>query len=100
MQVWRVNLREQSLTRDPVPEAWCRLGGRGLSARILLDEVSATCEPLGPHNKIVLAPGLLVGHMLSSCDRLSFGAKSPMTRGIKEANAGGSTGLHMTNMGM
>jgi aldehyde:ferredoxin oxidoreductase len=100
MQVWRVNLRERSLKREPVPEAWSRLGGRGLSARIMLDEVPATCEPLGPHNKMVLAPGLLVGHMLSSCDRLSFGAKSPMTRGIKEANAGGSTGLHMTNMGM
>jgi len=100
MDVWRVNLREQALKREPVPENWSRLGGRGLSARILLDEVPATCEPLGRHNKLVLAPGLLVGHMLTSCDRISFGAKSPMTRGIKEANAGGSTGLHMTNMGM
>ena len=100
MDVWRVNLREQSLKREPVPETWERLGGRGLSARILLDEVPATCEPLGRNNKLVLAPGLIVGHMLSSCDRISFGAKSPMTRGIKEANAGGSTGLHMTNLGM
>jgi aldehyde:ferredoxin oxidoreductase len=100
MDIWRVNLETQSLTREPVPEAWARLGGRGLSARILLDEVPPTCEPLGPYNKLVLAPGLLVGHVLTSCDRLSFGAKSPMTRGIKEANAGGSTGLHMTNLGM
>src|SRR5512147_434635 len=100
MDVWRVNLREQALTREVVPEGWSRLGGRGLSARILLDEVPPTCEPLGPYNKLVLAPGLLVGHMLTSCDRISFGAKSPMTRGIKEANAGGSTGLHMTNMSM
>ena len=100
MDIWRVNLETRSLTREPVPEAWARLGGRGLSARILLDEVPPTCEPLGSYNKLVLAPGLLVGHMLTSCDRLSFGAKSPMTRGIKEANAGGSTGLHMTNLGM
>ena len=48
MDVWRVNLRERSLKREPVPETWERLGGRGLSARILLDEVPATCEPLGP----------------------------------------------------
>jgi len=100
MEIWRVNLEKQSLTRAPVPEAWARLGGRGLSARILLNEVPASCEPLGPHNRLVLTPGLLVGHMLTSCDRISFGAKSPMTRGIKEANAGGSTGLHMTNLGM
>ena len=100
MDVWRIDLRERSLKRESAPESWSRLGGRGLSARILLDEVPPTCEPLGRYNKLVLAPGLIVGHMLSSCDRLSFGAKSPLTRGIKEANAGGSTGLHMTNLGM
>src|SRR5512136_3275379 len=100
MQVWRVELRGRSLKREPVPASWERLGGRGLSARILLDEVPPTCEPLGPHNKLVVTPGLLVGHMVTACDRISFGTKSPLTRGVKEANAGGSTGLHMTNLGM
>ncbi len=38
--------------------------------------------------------------MLSSCDRISVGGKSPLTGGIKEANAGGRTGLHMAQMGM
>ena len=100
MHVWRVNLREQLLRQEPIPDSWSRLGGRGLTARILLDEVPPDCEPLGPRNKLVFAPGLLTGHMLSSCDRLSVGAKSPLTRGIKEANAGGTTALHMTNLAM
>ncbi len=100
MQVWRVNTQEQSLKREAVPEAWAHLGGRGLLARVLLDEVPATCDPLGRHNKLVVAPGLLVGHRLSSCDRVSFGGKSPLTRGVKEANAGGSTGLQMTDLGI
>ena len=100
MEIWRVNLRTGSLQRGPVPEAWDRLGGRGLLARILLDEVPPACEPLGPSNRLVFAPGLLVGHMLSSCDRISIGAKSPMTRGIKEANAGGTTGLQMACLGI
>src|SRR5829696_2849809 len=99
-QVWRVNVREQTLKLEPVPDAWRRLGGRGLLARILLDEVDARCEPLGPDNKLIFAPGLLVGHMLSSTDRISVGGKSPLTGGIKESNAGGRTGLHMTHMGM
>jgi aldehyde:ferredoxin oxidoreductase len=99
-QVWRVNVRAQTLKREPVPEAWRRLGGRGLLARILLDEVDAKCDPLGPDNKLIFAPGLLVGHMLSSTDRISVGGKSPLTGGIKESNAGGRTGLHMTHMGM
>jgi aldehyde:ferredoxin oxidoreductase len=38
--------------------------------------------------------------MLSSCDRISIGAKSPLTGGVKESNAGGTTGLHMTNLGI
>ncbi len=99
-QVWRVNVREQILKIEEVPDSWKRLGGRGLLARILLDEVDAKCDPLGVGNKLIFAPGLLVGHMLSSTDRISVGGKSPLTGGIKEANAGGRTGLHMTHMGI
>ena len=99
-RVWRVNVRSQTLNLEPIPEAWQRLGGRGLVARILLDEVDAACDPLGPGNKLIFAPGLLVGHMLSSTDRISVGGKSPLTGGIKESNAGGRTGLHMTHLGM
>ncbi|HSJ87911.1 MAG TPA: aldehyde ferredoxin oxidoreductase N-terminal domain-containing protein, partial [Anaerolineales bacterium] len=63
-QVWRVNARKQTLDQERVPDAWKRLGGRGLLACILLDEVDAKCDPLGPGNKLIFAPGLLVGHML------------------------------------
>ena len=70
-KVWRVNVRTRTLALEPVPPAWERLGGRGLVARFLLDEVPPACEPLGPHNKLIFAPGLLVGHMLSSCDRMN-----------------------------
>ncbi len=100
MLIWRANLREGSLQREVVPEAWSRLGGRGLAARIMLDEAPPTCDPLGPNNRLVFAPGLLVGHMLSSCDRISIGGKSPLTGGIKEANAGGTTGMQMACLGM
>lgn len=99
-KVWRVSVREQALTVDPVPSQWQHLGGRGLLARILLDEVDPTCSPLGPGNKLIFAPGLLVGHMLSSCDRISVGGKSPLTGGVKESNAGGSTGLQLTRLGI
>ena len=99
-EIWRVNVKKQELKREPVPQNWQRLGGRGLLTHILLDEVDAKCDPLGPGNKLIFAPGLLVGHMLSSTDRISIGGKSPLTGGIKEANAGGRTGYHMAFMGM
>ena len=100
LQVWRVNVRTRTLKWESVPGPWEYLGGRGLVARFLLDEVPATCEPLGPYNKLIFSPGLLVGHMLSSCDRISIGGKSPLTGGVKEANAGGTTGLQMALLGI
>ena len=98
--VWRVDLGRQTVRRDPVPNSWERIGGRALVARVLVDEVDPTCEPLGPGNKLIFAPGLLVGHMLSSCDRISIGGKSPLTGGAKEANAGGRTGLQLARLGI
>ncbi len=28
-QIWRINVREQTLKREPIPQNWQRLGGRG-----------------------------------------------------------------------
>lgn len=100
MNIWRVDTRSKTLSIEEVPEAWQHLGGRGLIAAIMLDEVRPSCDPLGPENKLIFAPGLLVGHRLSSCDRISVGTKSPLTGGIKEANAGGRTGYHLTSLGI
>ncbi len=100
MKIWRIDTNTQQHSIEDVPEDWQHLGGRGLLARIMLDEVVPTCDPLGPNNKLVFAPGLLVGHRLSSLDRISIGGKSPLTGGIKEANAGGRTGYHLTQLGI
>ena len=95
MRILRINTHTQTLKFEDIPSNWNRYGGRALTARFLLDEVKATCDPLGPHNKLIWTPGLLVGHMLSSCDRISVGGKSPLTGGVKESNAGGTTGMKM-----
>lgn len=99
-KVWRADVGEKKLTVEPVPETWERLGGRGLIPRILLDEIPPTCDPFGLYNKLIFSPGLLVGHMVSSCDRISIGGKSPLTKGVKESNAGGSTGLKLVHLGV
>jgi aldehyde:ferredoxin oxidoreductase len=100
MKIWRINVQTQKGSIEEVPESWLHLGGRGLLAKILLDEVNPTCDPFGPNNKLVFAPGLLVGHRLSSLDRISIGGKSPLTGGVKEANAGGRTGYHLAQLGI
>lgn len=76
------------------------LGGRGLTSSILARETKPDCEPLGPENKVVIAPGLLSGTSAPSSGRLSLGAKSPLTGGIKESNVGGTVGRAMARLGI
>lgn len=96
----RVNLNSQSILTQQVPEVYTRYGGRALIARLLLDEIDPGCEPLGPNNLLIFAPGLLAGLALSSAGRLSIGAKSPLTGGIKESNVGGNAGDKLGRLGI
>ncbi|MGD9073466.1 MAG: aldehyde ferredoxin oxidoreductase N-terminal domain-containing protein, partial [Desulfobacterales bacterium] len=65
------------------------LGGRAMTSAIVAKEVPPLCHPLGADNKLVIAPGLLSGTTAAMSGRISVGCKSPLTGGIKEANAGG-----------
>ncbi len=85
---------------EDVPEKYIKYAGRALIARLLLEEVPADCESLGPHNKLIFTPGLLGGAGVTTAGRLSVGAKSPLTRGVKEANAGGTAGDTLGRMGI
>jgi aldehyde:ferredoxin oxidoreductase len=96
----RVNLASESIQTQQIPEGYTRYGGRSLIARLLLDEVDPGCDPLGPNNLLIFAPGLLAGLSISSAGRLSIGAKSPLTGGIKEANVGGNAGDKLGRLGI
>jgi aldehyde:ferredoxin oxidoreductase len=95
----RVDMTSQTVAVEPFPEKWRLLGGRALTARILLEECEPTCDPLGPDNVFILAPGVLAGTAAPTSGRISVGAKSPLTNGIKEANAGGNPGQDMMRIG-
>ena len=99
-QIIRVNLEHLTTTSEPVCEAWLGLGGRALTSTIVAAEVPPTCHPLGPNNKLVFAPGLLSGTSASNSGRLSAGAKSPLTGGIKESNVGGSAAQMFARLGI
>ncbi|MBT7783856.1 MAG: aldehyde ferredoxin oxidoreductase, partial [Anaerolineae bacterium] len=75
--------------------------GRGLTSLIVSDEVDPTCHPLGPNNKLAIAPGWVSGSPAApSSGRTSFGAKSPLTGGIKEANSGGLSSQKIAKLGL
>jgi aldehyde:ferredoxin oxidoreductase len=75
------------------------LGGRGLTSAIVSKEVPPLCHPLGEDNKLVIAPGLLSGTTAAMSGRISVGCKSPLTGGIKEANAGGQPSQMIARLG-
>jgi len=98
-KILRINMHDLKATYEDVPEKWARWGGRGLTSMIVSDEVDPTCHPLGPHNKLVIAPGWVTGSPAApSSGRTSFGAKSPLTGGIKESNAGGLSGQKIAHL--
>jgi aldehyde:ferredoxin oxidoreductase len=74
-------------------------GGRGLTSAIVSKEVPPLCHPVGEDNKLVIAPGLLSGSTAAMSGRLSVGCKSPLTGGIKEANAGGQPSQMIARLG-
>jgi aldehyde:ferredoxin oxidoreductase len=49
---------------------------------------------------LIFAPGLLGGTNCANSGRISVGAKSPLTGGIKEANSGGQAGQYLAKLGV
>lgn len=98
-KIYRVNMTELSTSIEDVPQDWAGHGGRGLTSTIVAAEVPPTCHPLGPNNRLVFAPGLLSGTVAANSGRLSAGAKSPLTGGIKESNAGGTSAQLLARCG-
>lgn len=87
-KILRVDMTDRTVKFEDVPETYKNMGGRWLTSSMVSDEVDPTCHPLGPNNKAVFAPGILTGTSAPTSARVSVGAKSPLTGGIKESNAG------------
>ncbi len=79
--------------------AYTGLGGRSLTSTLVAKEVPPLCHALGAENKLIIAPGSLSGTTGAMSGRLSIGAKSPLTGGIKEANSGGQPAQVLARLG-
>ena len=100
MKIIRVDMVTGRITTEEVAPAFTGMGGRGLTSFMINQEVPATCDPLGPENKLIFAPGYLSGSSLVNSSRFSIGAKSPLTQGIKESNVGGTVSADLAHTGV
>ncbi|MBS3814047.1 aldehyde ferredoxin oxidoreductase family protein [Candidatus Bipolaricaulota bacterium] len=75
------------------------VGGRGLSSKLIWDEVEKGTDPLGPGNKLVMAGGPLTGLPVPSSGKMVMAAKSPHTMGYGDGNIGTQASVQLRKTG-
>ena len=93
-QILRVNLTEGTTTVEPIRKEWLGeyIGGRGLGARYLYEEVDPRVDPLAPENKLIFATGPLTGTPVPCGARYMVVTKGALTNAITTSNSGGHWG--------
>jgi len=100
-KVIRVNLTENIVSKESLEEEVLKkfIGGSGLGAKLLYEEVKTDVDPLSPQNKIFFLTGPLCGTNIPTSDRLSAVTKSPLTKIFAESDVGGFWGYELKRAG-
>ncbi len=96
-----VDLNEGQITDYIIPDEWARLyiGGRGIAARILLQELSGSEDPLSKDNILVFGTGPFQGTGILGAGRHVVMSLSPKTRSVAGSYAGGYLGHELGKSG-
>ena len=86
----RVDLTAGTVEHERVPEPWLRayIGGKGVGARYLYEELAAGVDPLGPDNALLFMLGPLTGYLPGE-SRYAAITKSPLTGSFLDSYSGG-----------
>src|SRR5213592_2488853 len=100
-RILHVDLTSRTTRTEEISEATYRkyLGGGALAAHILLRDMKPGAEPLGPDNVLVFTTSVINGLSLSGTNRYTAAAKSPLTGGYGESEAGGWWGPELRAAG-
>ncbi|MDK2878925.1 MAG: aldehyde:ferredoxin oxidoreductase [Thermoanaerobacteraceae bacterium] len=90
-KILRIDLSSGVITIEEKEESFYRnlLGGRNIAAYMMLKEIPKDANPLGPENKLIIATSVLTGTPIPGSSRFTVAAKSPLTGGFGESEAGG-----------
>ena len=90
-KILRVNLTEGTVKQEELPNGQLRkyIGGAGLAARMLYDELAPGIDPLSADNKVLFLAGPLAGTIAPTGSRIGVYTKSPLTGGFFHSSAGG-----------
>src|SRR5512134_644756 len=100
-KILHVDLSTRQTRSEILPETVVRkyLGGGALASYILLRDMPAGADPLGPDNVLVFTTSVINGLSLSGTNRYTAAAKSPLTGGYGESEAGGWWGPELRAAG-
>jgi len=88
-----IDLATKSVTRETRTGEALVQAGRHYIAKTLYERGLAKVDPMSPQNPLIFSVGPFAGSNMSNANRISVGCKSPLTGGVKEANAGGTFGF-------
>ena len=96
-----VDLASRETRVEELPETLLRkyLGGGALASYLLLRDMPPGVDPLGPDNVLVFTTSVINGLSLSGTNRYTAAAKSPLTGGYCESEAGGWWGPELRAAG-
>ena len=97
----RVNLSTRKTQVEEIPEQYLRdfLGGSGLAAKYLYDEIPAGSEVLGAENKLFFSIGPLNGGYFPTSGRYNVSCRSPLTGIWLDSSSSGKFGYYMGRAG-
>lgn len=98
----RINLSEKTSKIEQIDQKtlFNLLGGRGIGAWLLYQELEPKTDPLSKENKLVVMTGPLTGTTFPSAGRTSFSAKSPLTGTLFDSSLGGDFGVFLKKTGI
>lgn len=100
-RILRVDLSSRRVWFEEPGEKFYRtyFGGTGFTAYYLLTETEPGIDPLSPNNRLVFSSGPITGALFPGAGRHGIGAKSPLTGGFGDAQAGGFWGKQLKAAG-
>jgi aldehyde:ferredoxin oxidoreductase len=100
-KILKVDLNDLSYAVEEKDDYFYRtfMGGSAMASYFLLTEMKAGVDPLGPENVLVLTVSVLTGTPLPGANRYTLAAKSPLSEGFGEAEAGGFFSIQLKKAG-
>ncbi len=100
-KILRIDLDARNIRTEALPTRLMKeyIGGRGMCARILFDEIDPRIDALSPENKLIFATGPLTGSGAPAASRFIVSAKSPLSNCVSSPCCGGYFGANLKYSG-